>query len=460
MKEILSFQEKRIINILSALSLSENSMSVLGIQDMNDCSDRTVINDLEKISDLWGQKLQLSQLENTITIENRSTGLLLECIYDVLKDSLLSSLLLSIFFYPEEKIQFHADKVHISVSHAQRSLADLKTFLNKHKLLVSKNKGRHFLEGSSEVHLRFFMTQLLSQKQKIIDSFPNKDTMLELFDITHKAFKENGITLNALQVQEMTLALYISILREQQGFKLIDAPDTFKDLSFKLKHPFPFTKDEIRSGLELFSDAVFVYHQNLPLKERVLKHTNIAISNLSFKENITNIDTIAETIYVYMILDYANTVKLEKLLDRSLIFGLQCQKMYKDNYLEVNKQIEFLDLNLKNYIQRHLPHLIFWVSLERADSHIRNTKSILIVSDLGLKHASDLKSFLEQHFNHHYFDIESSLQGFSKELLDKFKLYDCIITTSPLNHDTEIPIVEISDFISQHDLSRIFMALR
>lgn len=460
MKEILSFQEKRIINILSALSLSEMPLSILEIQAMNDCSDRTVINDIEKILDLWGQKLQVKQLENTIVNENKSTGLLQECIYDVVKDSLLSNLLLSIFFHPEEKIQFHADMVHISVSHAQRSLTDLKPFLNKHKLLISKNKGRHFLEGSSEVHLRFFIRELLSQKQKITDSFPNKDMMMELFDITKKAFKDQGMVLNDLKVQEMTLALYLSILREKQGFKLIDAPDTFKDFTFKIKQTLPFTKDEILEGLNLFSDAVFVYHQNLLLKERVLKYSQIAISNLSFHQNITDIKTIAETIYLYMIFDYSNTVKLEKLLDRSLIFGLQCQKMYKDNYKEVDKQIGFLDLNLKNYIQGHLAQLIFWVSLERANSHIRNTKSIVIVSDLGLQHASDIKNFLEEHFNHHYFDMESSLQGFSQELLKKLKLYDCIISTTSITLETKIPIVEISDFISQHDLSRIFMALR
>ena len=162
MKQLLSFQDRRIVNILYALTIDHDYMTLKQIQEMNECSDRTVQSDIAKIKDFWGGRINLRHFEHVVFLENKSLGKLHQYIYEILEQSLPCNLLISIFYNPEENMDFHAMETHISTSHAQRTLADINGFLTEQGITVSKAGGKYFLEANSEMNLRYFISEFLT----------------------------------------------------------------------------------------------------------------------------------------------------------------------------------------------------------------------------------------------------------------------------------------------------------
>lgn len=460
MKQLLSFQERRIVNILYALTIDYDYMTLKQIQDMNECSDRTVQSDIIRIQDFWEGRIKLLHFEHVVYLENRSLGKLQQYIYEILEQSLPCNLLLSIFFNPEENMEHHALETHISTSHAQRTLIDIDTFLKRHSLMISKNNGKHFIEGNSEMNLRYFMNEFLIQYQTISKSFLSKKLMDGLIKILDEAFKFHKINLTELHLNHLNLAFYLSILREKQGFKIINDDDEFHEFDFIIEDDLEFTHQEIRNGLTLFNDLVFIYRNNRHLEEKIYKNSNKLMQGNGFGHLVEDLKIITEPIYLFMIMTYCNPTKLERLLDRSILFGQESRKVRKKFFDLVIKEINTYEDNLKNFLINHINSLIFWVSLELPNYQIPIPQKILIISDLGENHAIDLKHYLETLFSYHRFETGSTLNGLSESLKSEINRFNLIISTTLLNFDPGVRMVEIDDFISERDLARIFTALR
>lgn len=460
MKNLLSFQERRIVNILYALSVEEDYMTLKDIQKMNQCSDRTVLSDIRQIRDFWGDKIILEHYEHVLFIRNKSMGKLHQYIYDVLNQSLLCNLLVSVFFNPEENMEYHAIESYISTSHALRTLSDVNSFLKDHKMTISKANGKHFIEGNSELNLRYFMGEFLLQYQPIHKSFSSKELMLDLLEILRKAFAHHKIILNELLLNHFNLFFYLSIIREKQGYPLLNSMDQFKSFDFDWKHEELFTKDDVVLGLKQFNDFIFVYSKNKNLENKIKRYLSQWTEKDFIKKVLNNPSSIAESIYIYMISVYCNPTKLEKLLDRSIIFGQESQKLKSKAFEVILKQIHSMDVSMKNFLLEHLNPIIFWVALDLKDYHIVSSKKVLVISDLGKDHADDLKYYLEHFFPHHQFHTEETLHGLSKDPIKDLDHFDLIISTTSLPYDKKVPIIEINDFISQDDLGRVFTALR
>lgn len=460
MRQLLSFQERRIVNILYSLTIDHEYMTLKQIQEMNECSDRTVQSDIDTIKDFWGGRIAIRHFEQAVFLENRSLGKLHQYIYEILQQSLTCNLLISIFFNPEENMDFHAMQTHISTSHAQRTLSDINSFLNRHNIMISKTGGKHFLEGNSEMNLRFFMTEFLIQYQPIMNSFKNREVMLTLIKVLEEAFIFHKIKLNELLLNQLSLAFYLSIIREKQGFKMIDSEDQFSNFDFNLPEDFKFTKYEVKAGLNQFNDLIFLHYNNHELRERVSRNVKTFTEIESFGGIIQNPNDLSDSIFLYMLMVYVNNTKLERLLDRSVLFGQESQKMKTDLFEIVHEQIATYDPNFKNFVLEHLDVLIFWVSLTLPKNKLKIPKKILVISDLGKDHATGLKDFIKTYFSYHHFTCGSTLLGLDEDVIKNIDSFDLIISTTILVFDTKVPIVEINDFVSPQDLQGVFMALR
>lgn len=74
MKQLLSYQEKRIINILYELCVNRDYMTNKEIQEMNQCSDRTVIKDLDYINNCKKTSMYIDFLGDSVRLRNGSLG--------------------------------------------------------------------------------------------------------------------------------------------------------------------------------------------------------------------------------------------------------------------------------------------------------------------------------------------------------------------------------------------------
>lgn len=460
MKELLSFQERRIVNILYALTVEHFYLTLKEIQTMNECSDRTVLSDIERIRDFWGDKIELNNFENVLFLQDNSMGKLHQYIYDVLNQSLLCNLLVSVFFNPEENMDFHALETHISTSHALRTLNDIDAFLKRHDLMISKTSGKHFVEGNSEANLRYFMSEFLIQYQPIKKTFTNKKLMMTLLGIVKEAFEFKGISLNELMLNQMTLVFYVSILREKQGFALMDSIDQFEDFDFRVDETLEFTKEEVKAGLNQFNDFIFVYNKNLHLEKTLHDTFDKFIKKHNLHHVFKDADIISKPTYIFMILTYCNPTELERLLDRTVIFGKESKKTKAKTFELIYETIDNFSPNMKNFLLKHLDQLIFWISLEISNYDIGIQKKVLIISDLGEQHASDLKTFIELFYGHHHFNSASTINGLAVDVQKTLDDYDLIISTTLIDNESSTPCIEINDYISESDMGRIFTALR
>ena len=457
MKALLSFQERRILNILYALSVDKKFMTMNEIQTMNECSDRTVQSDLERIQDFWGEKINLETFENAVFLPHRSKGKLHQYIYDILLQSLHSNIILSVFFNPNQTIEFHAQNTHISTSHAQRTINDTNLFLAQHKLILSKSNGRLFLEGNSELNLRNFMAEFLNQNQPLLTCFKEEKIMETYSSILRKAFASQSIHMNELMLNQLSLAFYVSVIREQQGFKTIDQDHHFTDFDFEIDDHFQYSKEEIKAGLSHFNDFVFLYHENDALRQKINKHVQIFVEIDTFQDQKDNAEKIVEIVYLFMILKYYDMTKLTRLLDRTELFGKELIADQEAVFKDLFAGFEDYDTNYRNFLLKYMNQLIFWISLELNELDLPTKKSILVLSDLGESHALGLKNFLQTHFQNHTFDTVNTSQVRLEELINN---YDLVISTNLLNFNTKVPFIEVNDYISQRDLARIFQAVR
>ncbi|HEY4544758.1 MAG TPA: HTH domain-containing protein, partial [Tissierellaceae bacterium] len=70
----LSAKDRRHLNIIEYLVFKENYISVYEIEKLNQCSNRTVYNDIEEIYQRFGKQLDASFSKNVLKIRNISSG--------------------------------------------------------------------------------------------------------------------------------------------------------------------------------------------------------------------------------------------------------------------------------------------------------------------------------------------------------------------------------------------------
>ncbi|CAM3560456.1 helix-turn-helix domain-containing protein [Erysipelothrix urinaevulpis] len=457
MKQLLNYQENRIINILKELTIYRYFMTLKEIQEMNQCSDRTVLNDLKFIETFHDPKLEFNTIGDTVSLKHRSIGNLRFVYQQILNQSNHVNILLSIFFNPYQSIDFHAENAHISASHAQRSLSNIQAFLNEHSASLSKHKGYYYINAKSELTLRFLLTDFLVDVRSLRQSFPDQKTMVELLQRLKTEISQYDLFLDELHLNHLNLFFYVSILRESQGFEL-----NSKTLFGKVPiHSNVLTESQIQAGLEAIKIIGQSYLDNKALKNEILNEVQIFLTEQKFNTDIYNEKVITESIYQLLILKKHYNGHPKAFLRRSKMYGEKFRLQNKLLSDKIGQAVFDSQYEFTETIARNIDEIIFWVSMEIPDFIIPVSKKILVLSDFGDNHAYDLQLFVRNHFTQHTICSKGILNGISPDLKNEIETnqYDIIISTTYLDILHQGTTVHINDYPNETDLLEIYRAI-
>ena len=102
MLHLLDFQSKRIMNIIHALANKNEQLMVSEIAQMNDCSDKTVYNDIKFIQNSWNSLLSIERYNNVFVANVKSQAHVKYIYSQILANSNAVKILVEIFLNPNQ----------------------------------------------------------------------------------------------------------------------------------------------------------------------------------------------------------------------------------------------------------------------------------------------------------------------------------------------------------------------
>ena len=410
MKELLSFKSIRLLQIAEKLIISDSYVSFDEFQKINECSNKTVYDDLKALKDEWDDILAIDIIKNKARSEKTSTSSLISMKQKLFQQEIKIQLLLNIFFYPKNDLLDLSLMMNYSDSYLRTQISQINSYLLKYEIeiLYDKENKTYYLESQDSLIL-------LSLISELIYASGYDSEMLKLGTRYIEAFEQ-----------------YISSFDNK--IKKQDLETLFKPVKIE---EFLINKSNTQvKSKEVYEEALaFESLFSLYLREYFLIN-QFQIDDDEFQE-LVNI-FIINTVKLLM-----NPIRVDNFLNRYDYF---LETFIKENPIKTKEFLNAIDyfskntgINYENYKSEILFNIFTKIQSLRKFREFK----IGIYSDLGDMHATSLIIALEKHFATHHFSIF---------LEDEH--YDFIISTIEKKLDAK-NIITISDYLSRQDIFNI-----
>lgn len=470
MLDILDSSSKRTIQILMLLLDSQEPISIKKIAMALKVSERTIWEDVKKINDKWSDLIDLQiSLQNEITPLHLNTGIFLTIQSTLLLESISIKFLKLLFYHPYEELVFFADKLHISRSSLYRYLPKIDVYINQYGVSLANNNSNYFIYSDDEVKVRQFFTTLFLE----ITGYDDRIFMSEnQIDFLEKRiliiFSANQETLSDLQIRICVILYFVSIIREQQGFKL-------KDYNFFNGSRPDLSKDDYQVFSSLFgpmenNSLLRIEFMLLTKRHRLHTYSNFhaengiirCLNNFFDSFNLSTIDS-----RYYILLDYLKDLYLHGLfisVPYHIInnrFTYFAEEVHKNNPFVYRQLIDMinqliLETNI-NFMVESDSIIYHFVSLLPEILYLQTNRNILILSNHSIEHAQFLRKVIQNSLSIESHFSEQTNCAYKETLeIDSLTTYHLVISNFSLSTSTsETVFFEINDFPSDNDLKRI-----
>lgn len=455
MKRFLTFQDTRILNIIQTIIVKDESLSIKEMMEMNECSQRTVYNDLHFIEEAWGDMVGFNLQGDILSFEERSMGIMCIIVESILKENLAMQIISELTLNSYQSIEALSKKLFVSHSRIVREINTINHFLRPYGFIISKKDKLYYWNDlmHDEIRIRIQLTRLIWEQTRLeglISEIP-----LEILQDFATESLNKSIKLNNVQHRFLTLFVYVSYLREKQGFQYI-TPNKYKTV----KHPIQdWMSDDIYhhfyASIQDFLNDIY---------ETTIHNTVIGKIVNDFMRNMENsfkqdeMDILVDNLHL-QIQYFVNYPYLgEKIFHREKLFGYRYAQQNPSFFKEILQHFQsfkaFTSVDLSDYVYE----IIFHTAMLYPQHTIYHSRKILILSDYGENHAEILKKKVQQHFPN--IKVQTmKVENYWREVSVDFEAFDLIVSTLPYPDKRLQNWVLVGDVLSDRDLSKIYQGL-
>lgn len=415
MVDLLSYQTRRLLNIAEFLITQSPSCSIDSLQDLNQCSRKTVYDDLRLLKERWPWVLNLEIHHNHITNHERSVSQLIQFKENLYHEELKINILKSIFCHPYSTILDLTFQLNYSESSIRKNIREINKYLKPLKMAIVHDDYHYYLKGETEHTVRFFMKNLLS-----VGGFLNKGIYFSNEELAKfELFTRKNDLKFTENLKKEALILYFCILtREKQGFN---------DQYFE------------QSSAYIQEDILFYQNLTKDTMESFLQENQLTITNYDYQLLINILVMIG---FSARALPY----HMDLYINRYQYFLNSFRKenpSFTESYIHY---IQTLDEQTGIHFSRYAGEILFHLYTHVSTRRYRSLK-IGVFSDIGTQHAQTILLFMQKHFPNQ-----------RSELYQPQSDYDLIVCTNHLQ-EFNAPFVTVSDFLTEEDIKNIYKAI-
>ena len=474
MDRMLLNSTSRRLKLLELLNSSGQWVLVNYVAKELGCSPQTVISDCEHFENEWPDYLTIDfSKKRGLRFQMVKNHPISDLYKEIMKEALTFSLMEIAFFNPGMNSTFYHQKLFISDSSLYRVFRSLKPILEERGINFAQTS--YTMTGSNELQVRYFLILYFLEVNKLGDwPFPlDKKLLMETIEIVKSIFE---FKMNVSFSNYLLYAMAITIIREQQGFKVrpsiinkhlnANPIQSEEKLDLFLHEHFP----EVDKNSFYLSIFWWNYCWNNPQeKENVRQYGEQFMALLSDSLGMKPSAESKEAIITWMMHIYARHqfYPYEKfiLYDHYHYATISVKRTYTFYTQKVAECLDQIEKKSRfpwktTYLDEMLHKiLLLWEKLLDSMDKLHPKISVVILSNIGDEHADILSYLLKKRFQD---NISICFSG-DELALEKTLDYDLCIsnyTIADINEDNLIVVDDIPSNKNWFDLSAIIRSKR
>ena len=464
MLNLMDFQSKRIINIIHSLANKNAQLKVSDIAKMNECSDKTVYNDIKFIQNSWNNLLNIERYNNVFIANIKSQSHVQYIFSKILSNSNAIKILVAIFMKPDQSIHYYATKTNTSITNLYNTIKSINHKLAAYDIEIM-NKNRTFkVQASNNDHYLIFFTMIFLEPQ-IQDQYKCTDIIQIINRRLKKVFEDQYEAIALLDFY--TSYYYVNLLNIKHNKDLYNSHKIKKnqvieaDQSFyyELKTFFPTIQDHGFNFIESKVDNLcrIKIDEDLEKQQKIKIFLAEKLKGHSEFIDDTRLDTIVKIIKVIVNGFHIQDVNIPHFTNRYESFSARIQARSPETHQYLIDMFDEMGQTFNINFNDSMHYLIYWMTLTFHDMHYVRNKLILVISDHNQIHADYLKNHIQMQLGS--YDYEAHYLNDCQNWKDSFNEDDYfrIISTNKLRTISEEKLIVIGDYIALDDLAAIFL---
>lgn len=377
------------------------------------------------------------------------------------------------------KMEDLCDMMFISKGTLSSTLKETEKMYSDFNIRIIRRPNYGIKAEGTEFNIRRFLCDVFVSQKFLWEAgqLHQQQTLLSIGQVVGQHIKTFDKTFSETAFQAFVDYIYIAIHRMREGFFLsIDVNK--KDYVEKKDYYFVET---LTDDLSKEYGVVWPEHEKLGLAVWLVGN-NSRRELIRYKENLVILDNInsmiremLDAIYREFNIDFRGNLELHISLAKHMVpmdirlkYGLDLENPLLNNirstYGLAYLIADFASRFLENYYDSPVSEnetgylaAIFALALDKINMD-PDRKRVLVVCSSGRANAQFLKHQIEKEF-HDYLEPLSVIGGYELDSVD-FNDFDLIFSTIPISISVPVPIIEISEFLTQDDQTNVRLALQ
>lgn len=459
----MDFQSKRIVNIIHFLANKNAHLKVSDIAEMNDCSEKTVYNDIKFIQNSWNDLLNIERYNNVFVANIKSQSHVKYIYSQILSNSNSIKILVAIFMKPDQSIHYYATKTNTSITNLYNSIKTINEKLEPFELQIM-NKNRTFrVTGKNYDHYLLFYTMIFLESE-IQEQYDCVETISVIEKRLKKVFIDPYEEIALLNFFSTYYYVALLSLKHDKKIykkhkinqnKLIDKDENFY---LELKNLCPTIQELGFNFIESKIEKTCRIKETKNLDEEQ-KIKEFLIDQLTGKTLLLDNERLEKMVKIITVVVYGFNLEegeIPHFTNRFQSFSARIQTRSPETHEFLENMFDQMAKEF-NFNFNHCTHyLIYWMTLTFHDFHYVRKKKILVVSDHNQIHADYLKNHIQRQLGS--YEYQSIYLKDCKSWDDTLNENDFfrIISTHTLKKIPEEKLIIIGDYIALDDLAAIF----
>ena len=462
MLELLDFQSRRIVNIIQSLGNNGEQLTVYDIALLNQCSEKTVMNDIKIIQLSWNHILEIEKHNDYYMANVRSQSHIKSIYSEIISQSNSVNILVEIFMNPNQSVHYYANKTNTSITNFYISIKSINSKLSEYNISILNENSIFSVHSPDRTHFRLFFT-LIFLEYNLLKLYKNTD-ILDIIQARVKTLFNNEYDL-MIRINFYSVYYLVSLLdiknngcmekqKSETVNKYLKENKSYYEL---LNRYYPTMTHGCFIEVESKVEDLFVTEnqKDLNFKARLRKFISSNYQGMTKYKESERLDT-----FVHIILSYSGGFnfsqnKLPHFINRYESFASRIKVGAPHSYHQLEKMISVVDEEFGLNLVIYTAPLIYWVTMIYPDIHREKNNKIMVISDFNLTHANFLRDNLSFRLGSFEFDsLYLKDCDHWQNSFDPNKYHRVISTSSLLNYDPKKLIIT-GDYISTEDLARI-----
>lgn len=473
MKQLLNSSTYRRIQFVEFLDQLPSWCNLKEATQTVGCSVKTLLSDIVFINEFWGDYIYIEYSKfQGVRLNNLTSNKLGNVYCQIYHESLEFQFIEKMLYESHQDAEYWINELFISEASFYRMVNGLEDFLERRGLKLERSPFR--ITGPDERWVRFFYQQYFTEAYGVNQwpfAFDQKETTLFIMQTS----ADFDVTLDDREVQEAAYLFIVTLNRMNQGLYLPesvyaeadDALDKALTFSRPLVEHLVTETDFIlpQKWYKEVSRTIFHEFYNWENPEQVIQTNNkidTFLKNVSqtieYPLNQEDKQKIMQKMLAWFAEHNFYPYRQVLLFDKHQKFAREIQLLYPFFFDTVESYLKAIEKTPKLWTDIRLNNVFFllmkeWSHLPIHLENLRKKVMILVVSDLGQKHAEMLQDFVIANYNERIM-----VNTFKKSVIladpadfEEFIKYDIVLSNNPIKGYAHENILIVNNFLSASD---------